>query len=133
MKGVKYLFNFDHLIDHLVGFVETRLDILKLDFKEESVRVLARLITIAVIVLLGTLFFIFFSVALAIFLNQLMDSAYMGFIILAAFFFLLWMSVLLIKRTKWYHHQITAIIDRLVEESNENTNERGSKISGNSK
>lgn len=133
MKSSKSIFNIDRLIDHLVGFMETRFEILKLDFKEEFVRVIAKLLTIGVIVLLSTLFFIFFSVALGIFLNQLLDSAYLGFVILAGFFFLLWMSVLIIKQTNWYQGLIALITDRIVEDSNNNKNERGSEISGNSK
>ena len=132
MKSTKSLFHIDRLIDHLVGFIETRIEILKLDAKEEAVRVIAKLLTIAVIVLFGTLFFIFLSVAIAIFLNQIMGSAYMGFVVLAGFFFLLWMSVLIIKKTKWYNDQITAITDRLVEDTNDNANEGNPEISSNS-
>ena len=127
------LFNIDQLIDHLIGFIETRFEIIKLEAKEESVKIIARLITMAVIVLFGTLFFIFFSLALAIFLNQVLDSNYLGFVVLAVFFFLLWMSVLIIKRSSWYHDQIAALTDRLVEDTNNNLDEGGSEISGNSR
>jgi len=112
--------------------METRFEILKLDFKEEFVRLIAKLLTFGVIVLLSTLFFIFFSVALGIFLNQLLDSAYLGFVIIAGFFFLLWMSVLIIKQTSWYQGLIVSITDRIVEDSNNKKNERRSEISGNS-
>jgi len=132
LKSSKSIFNIDRLIDHLVGFMETRFEILKLDFKEEFVRLIAKLLTIGVIVLLSTLFFIFFSVALGIFLNQLLDSAYLGFVIIAGFFFLLWMSVLIIKQTSWYQGLIVSITDRIVEDSNNKKNERRSEISGNS-
>jgi uncharacterized membrane protein YqjE len=132
LKATKNLFHIDRLIDHLIGFVETRFEIFKLEAKEESVRVIARLITMAVIVLFGTLFFIFFSFALAIFLNQVTGSPYMGFAIIAAFFLLLWIIVLGIKRTKWYQDQITAITDRIVEDSNENPDERDRKVTGSS-
>jgi uncharacterized membrane protein YqjE len=128
----KSLFNIDRLIDHLVGFIETRLEILKLDFKEESVRVVAIILTIAVKVLFGTLFFIFISVALGLYLNQILESAYLGFVILAGFFFLLWMSVLIIRRTSWYNDLIASITDRIVEDSNNQKNERRSEIKGSS-
>ena len=132
MKATKNLFHIDRLIDHLIGFVETRFEILKLEAKEESVKVIARLLTMAVIVLFGTLFFIFFSFALAIYLNQVTGSPYMGFVILAAFFLLLWIIVLGVKRTRWYHNQIAAITDRIVEDSNNDPDERGRKITGSS-
>ena len=128
----------DQIIDHLVGFLETRLEILKLDFKEESVRVIAKLLTAAVIVLFGTLFFIFFSVMIAIILNQVLESAYLGFAILSAFFMLLLISVLIIKNTSWFHNRITTITDQLVEDSNEeaqtkiNEDERSAEITGDS-
>ena len=131
--SAKSLFNIDRLIDHLVGFIETRLEILKLDFKEESVRVVAIILTIAVKVLFGTLFFIFFSVALGLYLNQILESAYLGFVILAGFFFLLWMSVLIIRRTSWYNALIASITDRIVTDSNNQKNERRSEIKGSSR
>lgn len=131
--SAKSLFNIDRLIDHLVGFIETRLEILKLDFKEESVRVVAIILTIAVKVLFGTLFFIFFSVALGLYLNQILESAYLGFVILAGFFFLLWMSVLIIRRTSWYNALIASITDRIVKDSNNQKNERRSEIKGSSR
>jgi uncharacterized membrane protein YqjE len=112
------------MIDHLVGFVETRLEILKLDFKEESVKVIAKLLTMAVIGLLGTLFFIFFSVMIAIMLNQALDSPYLGFAILAAFFLVLLIGVLIVKQTNWYHNKITTITDQIVEDSNNKQDER---------
>jgi uncharacterized membrane protein YqjE len=124
-----------------MGFVETRLELLKLEAKEESIKVIARLLTIAVIVLFGTLFFIFFSVMIAIILNHALDSAYLGFAILSAFFMLLLISVLVIKKTRWFHSRITAITDQLVEveeDSNEeaqtkiNEDERTTEITGNS-
>jgi uncharacterized membrane protein YqjE len=132
LKNVANLFNIDQIIDHLVGFVETRFEILKLDFKEESVRVIAKLLTAAVILLLTTLFFIFFSVMLAIILNRALNSEYLGFAIIAAFFLLLLISVLVIKRTEWYHHKITSITDKLVEDTNDIKNEGSREIKSNS-
>lgn len=129
---VTNLFNVDRMIDHLVGFLETRFEILKLGLKEESVSVIAKLLTATVIGLLGTLFFIFFSVMIAIIINQAMDSAFMGYAILAAFFLLLLISVLIVKQTKWFHNKITTITDKLVEDSTDKENERNPEISGNS-
>ncbi len=131
-KKATNLFNMDRMIDHLVAFVETRLEILKLDFKEESVRVIAKLLTGSLIVLFGTLFFIFFSVVIAIILNEALDSSYMGYAILAAFFFLILVSVLVIKQTPWYHNKITEITDQLVENSNDTEDERDPEINSNS-
>lgn len=132
LKKAANLFHIDRIIDHLVGFVETRFEILKLDFKEESVRVIAKLLTAAVIVLFSTLFFIFFSVMLAIILNRALNSEYLGFAIIAAFFLVLLISVLVIKQTKWYHDKITSITDKLVEDTNDIKNEGSTEIKGNS-
>mgnify|MGYP001818531878 FL=1 len=122
----------DRMIDHLVEFVETRLEILKLDFKEESVHVIAKLLTGALIVLFSTLFFIFFSVMIAIILNEALESSYLGYAILAAFFLLILVSILIIKQTHWYHHKITEITDQLVENTNDVEDETNSEINGNS-
>ena len=131
-KKATNLFNMDRMIDHLVEFVETRLEILKLDFKEESVRVIAKLLTGALIVLFSTLFFIFFSVMIAIILNEALESSYLGYAILAAFFLLILVSILIIKQTHWYHNKITEITDQLVENTNDLEDETNSEINGNS-
>jgi uncharacterized membrane protein YqjE len=131
-KKATNLFNMDRMIDHLVDFVETRLEILKLDFKEESVRVIAKLLTGSLIVLFSTLFFIFFSVMIAIILNEALESSYLGYAILAAFFLLILVSILIIKQTHWYHNKITEITDQLVENTNDAEDETNSEINGNS-
>ena len=132
-KKATNLFNMDRMIDHLVEFVETRLEILKLDFKEESVRVIAKLLTGALIVLFSTLFFIFFSVMIAIILNEALESSYLGYAILAGFFLLILVSILIIKQTHWYHNKITEITAQLVEDTNDIEDETNSEINGNSK
>ena len=131
-KKAVNLFHIDRMIDHLVGFVETRFEILKLEFKEESVRVIAKLITAAVIGLFSTLFFIFFSVAIAIILNQALDSEYLGFAILAAFFLIILISILIIKQTRWYHNKIIEITENLVQDTNDEEDERSPEVNGNS-
>ena len=131
-KKAVNLFNVDQMIDHMVEFVETRLEILKLDLKEESVRVIAKLLTGSLIVLFSTLFFIFFSVAIAIILNQALDSEYLGFAILAAFFLIILISILIIKQTRWYHNKIIEITDNLVQDTNDEEDERSPEVNGNS-
>jgi hypothetical protein len=57
-------------------------------------------------------------------LNQALDSPYLGFAILAAFFLVLLIGVLIVKQTNWYHNKITTITDQIVEDSNNKQDER---------
>lgn len=109
---------FEELIQHLVGFLETKSEILKLELKEELVRILAKLISHLIIILLVAFFFLFISVAVGNYLNVWWDSAYLGYLALGVLFFLLWMIMLLVRRSLWYHQLIGRFTDKMLDTSN---------------
>lgn len=90
MNGLKdTLFKFlrlDNLVDNLSGYLETRLELFKIEVREDIGRALAQALTITVIILLAILFLLFFSVGLAHFLNSYFDQPYAGYWIVAGIY-----------------------------------------------
>ena len=118
MTDPKNASRFEDLIEHLIGFLETKSEILKLELKEELVRIIAKLVSSLVIIILIALFFLFLSVAVGNYLNVLWQSEYLGYAALGGLFFLLWMVMLLLKRSTWYHQVIGYFTDKMLDTSN---------------
>ncbi|MCW5909677.1 MAG: phage holin family protein [Cyclobacteriaceae bacterium] len=90
MEGIKEaIFKFlrlDNLVDNLSGYLETRLELFKIEVREDVARVLAQGLTVTAIVLLSVLFLLFFSVGLAHFLNEFLNKPYAGYWIVAGIY-----------------------------------------------
>ncbi|HNT49618.1 MAG TPA: phage holin family protein [Cyclobacteriaceae bacterium] len=90
MEGIKdTIFKFlrlDNLVDNLSGYLETRLELFKIEIREDVSRVLAQALMIAAILLLSILFLLFFSVGLAHFLNSYFEQPYVGYWIVAGIY-----------------------------------------------
>jgi hypothetical protein len=79
-------FKLDGLIGNLSGYIETRLELLKYEIKEDLARAMAKVAVVAVIVVFLTLFIIFLSVAVAYLLAESVGT-YGGFGIVGGFYF----------------------------------------------
>jgi Putative Actinobacterial Holin-X, holin superfamily III len=90
MEGIKdTIFKFlrlDNLVDNLSGYLETRLELFKIEVREDVGRVLAQALMIIAILLLSILFLLFFSVGLAHFLNSYFEQPYVGYWIVAGIY-----------------------------------------------
>ncbi|HEY0656130.1 MAG TPA: phage holin family protein [Chryseosolibacter sp.] len=91
-------FKVDSLISNLTGYVETRVELLKLEAKEEISKQAANAVVYGAIVFLFALVLVFFSVAIAITLGASLGY-FAGFSIVAAFYLIVG-AVLLINREK---------------------------------
>ena len=69
------LLRLDNLMDNLSGYVETRLELYKLEIREDVAKVLSKALIYGFIAILGMLFLVFFSVGLAHFLNVFFAGA----------------------------------------------------------
>ncbi|MBX2897630.1 MAG: phage holin family protein [Cyclobacteriaceae bacterium] len=90
MEGIKdTIFKFlrlDNLVDNLSGYLETRLELFKIEIREDVARVLAQALMATTILLLLLLFLLFFSVGLAHFLNSYFERPYIGYWIVAGIY-----------------------------------------------
>jgi uncharacterized membrane protein YqjE len=92
------LFKLDGLVNNLTGYVETRIELLKYEIKEDMAKAISRLS----LVLLTAMFFIFFllfiSVSIAVKIGETLGT-FVGFGIVAGFYFVLMMIIVLFRES----------------------------------
>ena len=84
----------DSLISNLTGYLDTRIDLVRLELQEKVSSVLVSTIHGAVLALLALLFIIFVSIFAGLALNAALDSPYWGFGVVAGFYLVLLVLVL---------------------------------------
>ena len=93
--GLIKLLKLDKILDNLVGYVETRLELYKIQFKEEIARAIGVLALIMISVAVFGLMVVFLSLAVANQLNSIWNSTFLGFLVVAVVYFVL--GVLIVK------------------------------------
>ena len=84
----------DSLIGNLTGYLDTRIDIVRLELQQKASTVLVSTVHGAALAMLGLLFIIFVSIFAGLALNSALDSSYWGFGIVAGFYLALLVLVL---------------------------------------
>ena len=88
-------FKVDSLLSNLSGYLETRVEILKVEVKEDLAKTLAKAVSYFLIGFVSALFLTFISVALALLLGQRLGN-FAGFSIIAGIYLItaliLWFS-----------------------------------------
>ena len=80
----------DDLLESLLNYLEVSFELIKLDTQEAISRILSKIATFIILVILVTLFVIFFSIALALGINYFLDtSSFVGFGAVAMFYLLI--------------------------------------------
>ena len=85
-------FKVESLIENLTGFVETRVELLKLEVKEDVAKGLAKGVAWFVIGFVLTLFLVFASIGLALLIGATL-GLFAGFMIIASLAGLCWLDV----------------------------------------
>lgn len=80
------LFDLDKLINTLTGYIETRIELLKLDLKEGLSVAITKLVLISLLSLFGFFVVFFVFLGLAAILNDLLESHFWGYLLVAGFF-----------------------------------------------
>jgi hypothetical protein len=84
----------DSLIGNLTGYLDTRIDLMRLEIQQKASTILVSTIHGATLAVLGLLFIIFVSIFAGLALNSALDSPFWGFGIVAGFYLLLLILVL---------------------------------------
>ncbi len=72
------------LIDNLYKYVQTNIEIAKVDVQEKIENMVKKVAVFAILVLSVALLLVFILITLALFLNQTLSSNYLGFLIVSA-------------------------------------------------
>ncbi len=100
-------------------YLEIRIELLKLDFKEQASHYLLKTGFLFVSVLIFFVILLFLSLGLAFYLNELTNSSYYGFFIMAGIFFLMAILLLLLRNNKSVHKKFHDILDFFIFDKNE--------------
>lgn len=82
------LLGLDTLIRSVSGYIESRVDLIKMEIREEITRHLSRLIVTLTGLLLALSALGFLSITLALVLNEALESPYLGFLIVGGSYLL---------------------------------------------
>lgn len=96
-KGILSFLRLDGAIDHLVAMVESKIEIAKIEVREELAEVLAKGIVGIILIAIGGTFFLFLNLALALWIGELMQREFLGFFIVSGFYLVVLIVLLLIK------------------------------------
>ena len=109
------IFNVEGLLETISDYVKVKFDLLKVDLIERISGLAALIITFVLVLMLGLFLMAFASLTLGSFLNEVLASAYLGYLIVTVFYVLiLAVVVLLLKSGK-----LQGALERMVAESME--------------
>ena len=108
-KLFKFL-KIDAIIENLTGLIEARLELAKIEIKEEVAKTGARIITGIVLAFLAVMIVIFLSMSLATWFNYLLDSVYLGYVIVTGFYLLVLVLLIVFKVHVWLQQKIEAML-----------------------
>ncbi|OEK05921.1 phage holin family protein [Roseivirga misakiensis] len=80
------IFDLDKLIDSLTGYLETKVELIIHDAKEELSGLIAKFLVFAMLTLFGLLAILFLSIASAVAINLYIDSSFLGFVIVGGIY-----------------------------------------------
>jgi len=88
----------DNLVGSLTGYLETRVELIRLEIREETARILSYALMIGLLLLLGILFILFVSIGLANYLNDFFNSSSSGYWIVAGIYGLPCLLIFLLRK-----------------------------------
>lgn len=88
----------DSLVNHVTGYVEARIELMKVEIREDVAKTVARAIVLVTLILVGFLFLLFLSIGLAHFITAYVQSAYLGYWSVAGLYGLLFLLLFLFRK-----------------------------------
>jgi len=88
----------DNLVSSFSGYVETRLQLYKMEIRDDVNKALSKALVYAVLGFFAFLFLIFFSIGLAHFINYFMTASFAGYWIVAGIYGVAFMLVIIFRK-----------------------------------
>lgn len=110
---LKFL-HLDHFIQNVTGYVEARIDLMKVEIKEDVARAISRGLVTMAMLLIGFMFLVFFSVGLAHFINGFFDQPYAGYWSVAGLYAIIFIFLVIFKKKiyQYFETQLAESIKR---------------------
>lgn len=97
------------ILGELYDFFKKKLVHWKLVAQDKVAALITQIIIALFLVSLLSIAFFFMSLALALYLNTILESFYQGFLIVAGVYLLLFLSVLILKNKRWFRRMFYTI------------------------
>ncbi|MEO1050358.1 MAG: phage holin family protein [Bacteroidota bacterium] len=97
-KGLLSFLKLDGITNSLSSYINDRLELYKLEAKDELATILSKFIVLSFSYLALFVFLIFGSLAISALLNDLLHSTYAGYAIIALFYLILFAIAMLLRR-----------------------------------
>ena len=95
------LFKLDKLFENLTGYIETQIELVKLDLKEQAQEGLENIFQVVLMMFLASFIVLFLSFGLSILLNSILNSDYLGYLVIAFVYLVLFIIILSDKNKKF--------------------------------
>ncbi len=126
MADYKKLLSFlkvDSIFDDLTAIVEAKVELLKIELKEEAAKTAAKLISAVFLGLMVFLIVIFLSITIATLLNYFLESNFWGYAIVTLFYLLLLIGFKVFKVGKKLEVTIEENLNNLHQKDSEDESE----------
>jgi hypothetical protein len=114
----------NNLIDKLTEFLQVRVDKLKLDLLARLSKLFANLLSLFLIIIVGLFFSMFLSVALGAYINEIYESAYIGYLIVSGCYLVLLILIFILMKSgtiqKWMETIFISMSENLNNDEREN-------------
>ena len=101
------------LVDNLYKYVQTNIEIAKVEVQEKIEDTVKKVALIAILAITGMLFLFFVLITLSLFLNKILESQYLGFLIVTG---ILGIICGIVYRMIKPHLEPSKVIEKLEEE-----------------
>jgi len=98
-KGLLSFLNIDSIIDNLTGLVDNKVELFKIEFKEDAAKAGSRIIVLLILGLSAFMAIMFISIALSILIGDALENEMTGFFIIGAFYILILIVFIFLNRT----------------------------------
>lgn len=118
----------EDLFDTLLRYIESRIDLFKIQTRDRIEQAVVTAIYIAIVACTGLVILILLVIMAGTYLNILLNSSYLGYVILLGFF-VVSLAILVAQKEKLLHLLRTAI-GKIVQESKEQNrvNDPGNRV-----
>jgi len=83
------IFRIKNIVNALIGFIETKVELYKIQFKEEIAHALSVLVLLIIFSMIGVLFILFLSHYLSTLLNDVLESDHLGYLAVSGLYLIL--------------------------------------------
>ena len=99
VESILKFLRLDSLVQHVTGYVEARIELMKVEIREDLAKTIARAIILVTLILVGCLMLLFLSVGLAHYIGAYLQSSYLGYWVVAGIYGVFFLIVILFRNS----------------------------------